>query len=104
MKKFAGMMPPTFVLAEDGKKGDFAPPPSPFIVRGAVEGFRMRSSGDGNNLTKTAAPAGRNRRTAKHAVKALRKRSQAPRCERALRHAKTNSATVPAKAAPMCDH
>src|SRR5580765_4893671 len=42
MKKFAVMMPPTFVFAEDGKNGLCGPPPSAFIVEGGTEGFWMR--------------------------------------------------------------
>ena len=39
MKKFAGMVPPTFVFAEDGKKGLCGPPPSAFMLVGGTEGF-----------------------------------------------------------------
>ena len=42
MKKFAGMMPPTFVFAEDGKNGLCGPPPSAFMVAGGTEGFSIR--------------------------------------------------------------
>jgi hypothetical protein len=39
MKKLEGMMPPTFVLADEGKKGDFGPPPSPSMEIGVKVGF-----------------------------------------------------------------
>src|SRR5437762_11536320 len=43
MKKFAGMIPPTFVFADDGKNGDWGPPPSPAIDAGAVVGLATRT-------------------------------------------------------------
>ena len=42
MKKFAGMMPPTFVCDDDGKNGVVGPPPSPSIVTGVSSGLTMR--------------------------------------------------------------
>src|ERR1700732_879027 len=42
VKKSAGMMPPTLVLADDGKNGDFGPPPSSFIDTGTAVGLWMR--------------------------------------------------------------
>src|SRR6266487_238952 len=42
MKKFAGMMPPTFVFAEEGKNGLCGPLPSESIVAGGTRGFWMR--------------------------------------------------------------
>jgi hypothetical protein len=47
MKKFEGIMPPTLVLADDGKNGDCGPPPSWFMDAGTIKGFRIRSSGFG---------------------------------------------------------
>ena len=41
MKKFDGMMPPTFVFADDGKNGDSGPPPSPCIVSGGLVGLTI---------------------------------------------------------------
>ncbi len=43
MKKFAGMMPPTFVFADEGKKGLCGPPPSSCIVTGGFAGLMMRA-------------------------------------------------------------
>src|SRR5437016_915274 len=42
MKKFDGMMPPTFVFADEGKNGERGPPPSSAIDTGAVAGLAMR--------------------------------------------------------------
>jgi hypothetical protein len=42
MKKFDGIVPPTFVPAEEGKNGDLGPPPSPSMVSGGRAGFAMR--------------------------------------------------------------
>src|SRR6202023_3931743 len=47
VKKSAGMMPPTLVLAEDGKNGDFGPPPSSLIDAGTIVGLWMRIAGSG---------------------------------------------------------
>ena len=47
MKKFDGMMPPTLVFADDGKNGDFGPPPSSSMEVGTTSGLRMRSLGLG---------------------------------------------------------
>jgi hypothetical protein len=47
MKKFAGMIPPTFVFADDGKNGELGPPPSPSIDSGGSVGLTMRSFGSG---------------------------------------------------------
>ena len=43
MKKFDGMTPPTFVFADEGKKGDEGPPPSSRIDVGTIIGLRIRS-------------------------------------------------------------
>ncbi len=51
MKKFAGMIPPTLVFADDGKNGELGPPPSPCIDSGGTDGFTIRSSGFGWVLT-----------------------------------------------------
>src|SRR5436305_12882234 len=58
MKKFDGMMPPTFVFAADGKKGDDGPPPSPAIDSGAVDGFAIRVDGAGWVRAYSATPNG----------------------------------------------
>jgi hypothetical protein len=42
MKKFAGIVPPTFVSAEEGKKGLRGPAPSPSMLKGGREGFAIR--------------------------------------------------------------
>ena len=42
MKKLAGMMPPTLVSAEDGKKGLLGPAPSPSMLTGGSTGLTMR--------------------------------------------------------------
>ena len=42
MKKLDGIVPPTFVLADEGKNGLAGPPPSPSIVRGGSIGFTIR--------------------------------------------------------------
>src|SRR5438445_256099 len=65
MKKLEGMMPPTVVLAEEGKNGDCGPPPSSVIARGALSGFRMRSSDEGKLFRYIANDAGSTRRTRK---------------------------------------
>ena len=39
MKNADGMMPLTFVLADDGKNGPLGPAPSPSMVAGVVVGF-----------------------------------------------------------------
>jgi hypothetical protein len=50
MKKFDGMIPPTFVFDDDGKNGELGPPPSPSIDNGGDEGFTIRSWGFGYAL------------------------------------------------------
>jgi len=62
MKKFDGMMPPTFVFADEGKNGDCGPPPSPAIVSGAVSGLTMRSAGCGCAFTHTLTASGKIRK------------------------------------------
>ena len=42
MKKFAGMMPPTLVSADEGKNGFCGPAPSPSMFSGGRRGFAMR--------------------------------------------------------------
>src|ERR1051326_2442542 len=59
MKKLDGMMPPTLVLADEGKNGDFGPPPSPFIVTGALSGFTIRASAEGCAFAYANTPTGR---------------------------------------------
>src|ERR1700710_3323732 len=58
MKKFDGMMPPTLVFADDGKKGDFGPPPSPSMEVGTISGLTMRSLGFGFALRQSAMAPG----------------------------------------------
>ena len=41
MKNFDGIVPPTFVRADEGKKGLDGPPPSSFMVSGVVSGLTM---------------------------------------------------------------
>jgi len=48
MKKFDGMIPPTLVLAEEGKNLELGPPPSSCIVAGTWRGLRIRSDDCGN--------------------------------------------------------
>jgi hypothetical protein len=42
MKKLAGMIPRTFVSADDGKKGLLGPLPSSSMLVGTIEGFWIR--------------------------------------------------------------
>src|SRR6266566_9121544 len=42
MKKFDGIVPPTFVRADEGKNGLEGPSPSPSIVGGGSSGLTMR--------------------------------------------------------------
>ncbi len=42
MKKLAGMILPLSVSAEDGKKGERGPAPSPSMLSGGSAGFTMR--------------------------------------------------------------
>jgi hypothetical protein len=42
MKKFEGMVWPTFVSAEEGKKGLCGPAPSPSMLTGGSAGFTIR--------------------------------------------------------------
>ena len=51
MKKFDGMMPPTFVLADEGKNGDFGPPPSSSMTVGTTNWLTMWSDGLGLAFT-----------------------------------------------------
>src|SRR5512132_4231635 len=41
MKKVDGMIPPTFVLADDGKKGERGPVPSFSMASGGTSGLTM---------------------------------------------------------------
>src|SRR5512140_276618 len=59
MKKFDGMIPPTFVFADEGKNGDAGPPPSPSIVTGALSGLTMRAAGEGCDFAYPSAASGR---------------------------------------------
>src|SRR5260221_2543998 len=45
MKNVAGMIPPTFVSDEEGKKGLFGPAPSPSMRSGGSVGLTMRYCG-----------------------------------------------------------
>src|SRR5205823_4134819 len=58
MKKFDGMMPPTFVFAAEGKNGDPGPPPSSAIDVGAVAGLAMRLHRGGCVRAYSATPNG----------------------------------------------
>mgnify|MGYP000632656551 CR=1 FL=1 len=63
MKKFDGMMPPTFVFADEGKNGDDGPPPSCAIDIGGTVGLTMRLRGSGWRSAHSAAPSGSTTRT-----------------------------------------
>src|ERR1035441_4472014 len=64
MKKFEGMMPPTLVLADAGKNGDFGPPPSMSGLNGGTIGFTILWFGSGKPFRYPIPSAGRtNRRT-----------------------------------------
>src|SRR5215831_19730905 len=95
MKKFAGMMPPTFVCAEDGKNGECGPPPSADIESGAVDGFTMRAPGDGCALEYSVTPIGN---TTSHAAATPNAHDQrrAPERSRQARHATGTSAATAA--------
>src|ERR1700738_4808369 len=58
MKKLEGIMPPVLVLADDGKNGDFGPPPSSLGDVGTRCGLRMRSFGAGKTRRAREAPTG----------------------------------------------
>src|SRR3954452_23473796 len=90
MKKFDGMMPPTLVFADDGKNGDFGPPPSPCIEVGTMSGLTMRSLvlgfalrqravTPGRATSSTAAAANACRNLTHPAPAARRRQSQTPR-------------------------
>src|SRR5919106_5035180 len=72
MKKLDGIMPPTFVLADDGKNGERGPPPSSCMEAGTTSGLVMRSFGFGCVRRHSAAPAGRSTRIARAAANARR--------------------------------
>ena len=74
MKKLAGMMPPTLVLAEEGKNGDCGPPPSSCGDAGALVGLRIRSFGLGKALRYTKVDAGSITISASAGTYAARKR------------------------------
>src|SRR6516165_4450539 len=59
MKKFDGMIPPTFVFADEGKNGDFGPPPSLFMLTGALAGLTILASDGGCALASANTPTGR---------------------------------------------
>src|SRR5438270_5235205 len=92
MKKLEGMMPPTVVFADEGKNGDFGPPPSSSVDAGTTRGFWMRATG----LRNSEAEAGKSTRTAIAARKAGRKRG--------VLHATGVKARTPSTALPMCSH
>src|SRR6185295_6342490 len=95
MKKLEGMMPPTLVFADDGKNGDFGPPPSSAIAVGTMSGFLMRFDGLGFALRHSAAAAGSTTSSTTAAAKAWRKRG-----EPALRrHSQAPRAATPSAAA-----
>jgi hypothetical protein len=48
MKKFDGMIPFTFVLADEGKNGDCGPAPSSCMDAGTTSGLRIRLLAPGN--------------------------------------------------------
>src|SRR6266568_520336 len=98
MKKFDGMMPPTFVFAEDGKNGDFGPPPSPSIVTGAVSGLTIRSAGDRCVFAYPIAATGRTSAKTAAAGNPIPKARGAVD-ERSVRTAKGISAATPRAAA-----
>src|SRR6185369_8409952 len=87
MKKLDGMMPPTLVFADDGKNGDFGPPPSSCIEAGTISGLWMRSLGFGWLRRQSAAPAGSSTRSAMAAVSACRKGGEARRSDQTARAA-----------------
>src|SRR3954454_7428951 len=76
MKKFDGMMPPTLVFADEGKNGDFGPPPSPCIEVGTTSGLTMRSLGLGFALRQSIAAAGRATSSTAATANAWRNRAQ----------------------------
>src|SRR3954466_8179050 len=78
MKKFDGMIPPTLVAAEEGKKGDFGPPPSSVMEVGTIRGLRMWSSGFGLALRYSLVATGKRTSSTTAAAKAWRNRSQPP--------------------------
>src|SRR5579864_536977 len=78
VKKSAGMMPPTLVLAEDGKNGDFGPPPSSLIDTGTIVGLWMRIAGSGCARRQAVIAAGTTSSTAAAATLARSNRRHAP--------------------------
>src|SRR5436309_8961662 len=78
MKKFDGMMPPTLVFADDGKNGDFGPPPSSRIEVGTTSGLTMRALGSGWALRQRAIAAGKATSSTAAATNAWRSRVHPP--------------------------
>ena len=76
MKKFDGMMPPTLVFADEGKNGDFGPPPSSCMEAGTTSGLTMRSLGLGFALRQSRAAAGRATSSTAATTNACRNRAQ----------------------------
>ena len=76
MKKFDGMMPPTLVFADDGKNGDFGPPPSSCMEAGTTSGLTIRSLGLGFALRQSSAAAGRATSSTAATANACRNRAQ----------------------------
>src|ERR1700712_1724781 len=76
MKKFDGMMPPTLVFADDGKNGDFGPPPSSCMEAGTTSGLTILSFGLGFALRQSIMTAGSATSSRAAAAKAWRKRAQ----------------------------
>src|SRR5215213_5328198 len=101
MKKLDGMMSLVFVLAEDGKNGDFGPPPSSSMEVGTISGFLIRCVGFGLALRQPAATAGSRISSATAAAKPVRKRRQ-PSPSFALRQTHGASAATPSPAVTTC--
>ncbi len=107
MKKLDGMISLVFVFAEDGKNGDFGPPPSSDMEVGTIIGFLMRSDGFGFALRHAVMVTGQRTMSARAAANAPRKRRQPPPSAPfsfALRQIQGASASTANPPVAMCAH
>src|SRR5262245_3477883 len=103
MKKLDGMMPPTFVFADEGKNGDAGPPPSSRIDIGTTLGLRMRSARFGASRCTTRIAGGAATSARDAAASAARYGIHPPRRRAAMRQVAASAANTPHEARPTCD-
>ena len=89
------------VFADDGKNGDFGPPPSSFMEVGTISGFLIRLDGFGLALRQAAVTAGRRTSNAAQTAKPVRKRRHPPPSF-ALRQIHGARAATPSAAVITC--